>query len=244
MFDVTSRVTYKNVPNWHRDLVRVCENIPIVLCGNKVDIKERKVKAKTITFHRKKNLQVWFWFTFNQGCLFFMKIQIIPQPQTSSAKSFPKFFPASKLQCLLSRGIDLFFDIFCDDIREGGGAWQCQMPTWAHRGVSEGGCAPVRSWKILYFWNWNRAIWCICLGTNLEQAMSKKQIYGPDWPRFCISGEILVNILLESLKSAIFLFLSYKSEYFHLCPTLGGDDYIGHPPVKYSKFIPMLLTHP
>ncbi|ESW96142.1 GTP-binding nuclear protein GSP1/Ran [Ogataea parapolymorpha DL-1] len=57
MFDVTSRITYKNVPNWHRDLVRVCENIPIVLCGNKVDVKERKVKAKTITFHRKKNLQ-------------------------------------------------------------------------------------------------------------------------------------------------------------------------------------------
>ena len=34
MFDVTSRVTYKNVPNWHRDLVRVCENIPIVLTGS------------------------------------------------------------------------------------------------------------------------------------------------------------------------------------------------------------------
>lgn len=59
MFDVTSRITYKNVPNWHRDLVRVCENIPIVLCGNKVDVKERKVKAKTITFHRKKNLQYY-----------------------------------------------------------------------------------------------------------------------------------------------------------------------------------------
>ena len=58
MFDVTSRVTYKNVPNWHRDLVRVCENIPIVLTGNKVDIKDRKVKAKAIVFHRKKNLQV------------------------------------------------------------------------------------------------------------------------------------------------------------------------------------------
>ena len=39
MFDVTSRITYKNVPTWHKDLVRVCENIPIVLCGNKVDIK-------------------------------------------------------------------------------------------------------------------------------------------------------------------------------------------------------------
>jgi len=58
-FDVTSRVTYKNVPNWHRDLVRVLENVPIVLCGNKVDIKDRKVKAKQITFHRKKNLQYY-----------------------------------------------------------------------------------------------------------------------------------------------------------------------------------------
>lgn len=58
MFDVTARITYKNVPNWHRDLVRVCETIPIVLCGNKVDIKDRKVKAKSIVFHRKKNLQV------------------------------------------------------------------------------------------------------------------------------------------------------------------------------------------
>ena len=61
MFDVTSRITYKNVPNWHRDLVRVCENIPMVLCGNKVDIKDRKVKAKSIVFHRKKNLQVCFY---------------------------------------------------------------------------------------------------------------------------------------------------------------------------------------
>lgn len=59
MFDVTSRITYKNVPNWHRDLIRVCENIPVVLCGNKVDVKERKVKAKSITFHRKKNLQYY-----------------------------------------------------------------------------------------------------------------------------------------------------------------------------------------
>ena len=83
MFDVTARVTYKNVPTWFCDLVRVCENIPIVLCGNKVrlchrptvicftleliifvdgwqvDIKDRKVKAKHITFHRKKSLQYY-----------------------------------------------------------------------------------------------------------------------------------------------------------------------------------------
>ena len=70
MFDVTSRVTYKNVPNWHRDLVRVCENLPIVLCGNKVDMKDRKVKAKQINFHRKKNLQVRS-ATFSMSFLYF-----------------------------------------------------------------------------------------------------------------------------------------------------------------------------
>jgi len=59
MFDVTARETYKNVPNWHKDLVRVCENIPIVLCGNKVDVKDRKVKPGQVVFHRKKNLQYY-----------------------------------------------------------------------------------------------------------------------------------------------------------------------------------------
>ncbi|XP_012861119.1 GTP-binding nuclear protein Ran-like [Echinops telfairi] len=57
MFDVTPKVAYKNVPDWHRDPVRVCDNIPIVLCGNKVGIKDRKVKATSIVFHRNKNLQ-------------------------------------------------------------------------------------------------------------------------------------------------------------------------------------------
>lgn len=59
MFDVSSRITYKNVPKWYKDLVRVCDNIPIVLVGNKVDVKERKVKAKQITFHRRHNLQYY-----------------------------------------------------------------------------------------------------------------------------------------------------------------------------------------
>ncbi|EFA82784.1 GTP-binding nuclear protein Ran [Heterostelium album PN500] len=59
MFDVTSRVSYKNVPNWHGDLVRVCEGIPIALCGNKVDVKDRKVKPGQITFHRKHNLSYY-----------------------------------------------------------------------------------------------------------------------------------------------------------------------------------------
>jgi GTP-binding nuclear protein Ran len=62
MFDATSPKTYKSIPNWHKDLTRVCgSDIPIVLCGNKVDVRGgRKVDVRggeKITFHRKNNLQ-------------------------------------------------------------------------------------------------------------------------------------------------------------------------------------------
>ncbi len=78
MFDVTSRITYKNVPKWYKDLTRICENIPMVLVGNKVDAKERKVKARQITFHRKRNLQYYDVsaksnYQFEKPFLFLMK---------------------------------------------------------------------------------------------------------------------------------------------------------------------------
>lgn len=56
MFDVTDRLTYRNVPNWHRDIERVCPGIPVVLCGNKVDVTERQVAPKQINYHRRKSL--------------------------------------------------------------------------------------------------------------------------------------------------------------------------------------------
>ncbi len=59
MFDVTSRITYKNVAKWYKDITRVCENIPIVLVGNKVDIPDRKVKARQILFPRKHGIQYY-----------------------------------------------------------------------------------------------------------------------------------------------------------------------------------------
>ena len=37
----------------------VYENSVIVLFGNKVDVKNRQVKAKQVTFHRIKNLQYY-----------------------------------------------------------------------------------------------------------------------------------------------------------------------------------------
>ncbi|MCL4134223.1 UNVERIFIED_CONTAM: hypothetical protein GTU68_017289 [Idotea baltica] len=57
-FDVTSRITYKNIPQWHKDITRVCSNIPIALCANKVDIESsfRKVKSKNILYHTKYDM--------------------------------------------------------------------------------------------------------------------------------------------------------------------------------------------
>ena len=44
---------------WHSMQKDVYENIIIFLCGNKVDVKNRQVKSKQVTFHKKKNLQYY-----------------------------------------------------------------------------------------------------------------------------------------------------------------------------------------
>ncbi|CAO1355585.1 unnamed protein product [Diamesa serratosioi] len=48
MFDITSPTSYKNVRYWHRKILSLCGKIPMVLCGNKADIKFRKVKTEQI----------------------------------------------------------------------------------------------------------------------------------------------------------------------------------------------------
>lgn len=37
----------------------MCKNIPIVLCGNKIDGPSREIKPKQVAFHRKKGLQYY-----------------------------------------------------------------------------------------------------------------------------------------------------------------------------------------
>lgn len=46
------------------DVVRVCEDIPIVLVGNKVDVPDRKVLPRMITYHRRRNLVLSGIFVF------------------------------------------------------------------------------------------------------------------------------------------------------------------------------------
>uniref|UniRef100_A0A7E4UM50 GTP-binding nuclear protein n=1 Tax=Panagrellus redivivus TaxID=6233 RepID=A0A7E4UM50_PANRE len=59
MFDVTSRTTYDNVPDWFKQITRVCGYIPTVIVGNKVDAKSRVVQPKDIDFHRNTYLQYY-----------------------------------------------------------------------------------------------------------------------------------------------------------------------------------------
>ena len=68
MFDVTSRITYINTPNWFRDVKRIHEpqggtaaasdRIPIALCANKTDAGEhRKVHERQVGLHNLWGLQ-------------------------------------------------------------------------------------------------------------------------------------------------------------------------------------------
>jgi GTP-binding nuclear protein Ran len=59
MFDVGSRTSYKNLNYWYNEVSKIAPDIPIVICGNKCDIQERKVFPRDITFHRFHNLQYY-----------------------------------------------------------------------------------------------------------------------------------------------------------------------------------------
>jgi len=43
MFDLTSRRSMESSLEWYRDFARTCPNVPIVVVGNKYDIKDKKI---------------------------------------------------------------------------------------------------------------------------------------------------------------------------------------------------------
>lgn len=62
MFDVTSRVTFKNVSVWLKKLrllttdITTMREIPVIVCGNKIDLKDRKVSQANIKQKYYKNI--------------------------------------------------------------------------------------------------------------------------------------------------------------------------------------------
>ena len=60
MFDLTEISTYNNIIQQYHNMRKVCGDIPIVMCGNKVDCIGRKVKHEDIfTLHKKFELQYY-----------------------------------------------------------------------------------------------------------------------------------------------------------------------------------------
>ena len=47
-FEVTSRRSFDNVFDWMNDVKKITGSIPVVVCGNKVDIEERKIVPRDI----------------------------------------------------------------------------------------------------------------------------------------------------------------------------------------------------
>ena len=50
---VSNRLTYKNVARWHMDFSRVCNDCPVVIVGNKSDIRDRTLDPSQMTFANK-----------------------------------------------------------------------------------------------------------------------------------------------------------------------------------------------
>ncbi len=56
MFDLTSRITLRNVPKWHKDLARVTAAIPVVLVGAKADDPDRKVNGEDLRYPKEHHI--------------------------------------------------------------------------------------------------------------------------------------------------------------------------------------------
>jgi GTP-binding nuclear protein Ran len=59
MFDVTSTLSYKNVKS-HIKSAKSVVNAPLVVCGNKVDVKDRKVKGREILIAKDESVDKYY----------------------------------------------------------------------------------------------------------------------------------------------------------------------------------------
>ena len=98
MFDVVDKMTFKNVPNWCRDITDVCKKIPVCVCGNKVDREvDRKVKASAAVKYAKKKKFEYFDisaktnYNFEMPFLYFARL-LLKDPSLVFVEA-PNLFP-------------------------------------------------------------------------------------------------------------------------------------------------------
>ncbi|XP_033629177.1 rab-like protein 2A [Asterias rubens] len=59
VFDVTRKVTYKNLPQWYKELRNYRPEIPCLLAANKIDV-DYKITQKNFNFANKHNLPFYY----------------------------------------------------------------------------------------------------------------------------------------------------------------------------------------
>jgi Rab-like protein 2 len=59
LFDVTRKLTYQHLTDWYKELREYCENIPVVLVANKIDV-DYNVTRKEFKFAAKHELPFFF----------------------------------------------------------------------------------------------------------------------------------------------------------------------------------------
>jgi len=99
MFDVVDKLTFKNIPNWCRDIGDVCKKIPVCICGNKVDREvDRKVKASAAVKYAKKKKYEYFDisaktnYNFEMPFLYFARV-LLSDPNLEFIEA-PNLLPA------------------------------------------------------------------------------------------------------------------------------------------------------
>ncbi len=59
MFDQTNGKSYQRLTQWYNTFRQVCPTAPVVIVGNKIDIRHVVYRAEHIDIHRKLNLQYY-----------------------------------------------------------------------------------------------------------------------------------------------------------------------------------------
>lgn len=75
LFGLDDKTTFKNVNQWYREIIRICENIPIVLAGTKSDIPNQNKMHFRVNNITKKNLYFSAFISSKTGENIFLPLE-------------------------------------------------------------------------------------------------------------------------------------------------------------------------
>jgi len=77
LFALDDKTTFKNVNQWYRDIIRICDTIPIVLAGTKSDIPTHQKSHFRVNNINKKNLYFSSFLSSKTGENIFLPLELL-----------------------------------------------------------------------------------------------------------------------------------------------------------------------